>query len=264
MKKIIIMLFVALLCNVETHSACKLTGKDVIEKQESKQKVTYEHEEEEMILLDVKSGVKEKRVLKQYIDSSVKKQTKLLLTFMEPSAIKGSALLSWQQEDRENDQWLYLPDLRKVTRVASGNKKKYFMGTDFTYIDLDGEKMADYNYNCLKEEKCEDKNCFVIEALPKDKSVIDRTGYSKRVLWVIDDMFVTGKVDFYDEKGELLKTLNSTDWEKSGTAYRPKRLVMDRGGKHKTFIRITKREINKKIDEIVFTERYLLNGMHMK
>ena len=78
--------------------------------------------------------------------------------------------MTWQQQSREDDQWLYMPALgEKLKRIAGGGKKNYFMGTDFSYEDLRNEKLDDHTYHLIKEETLEGKNCYLIEALPANE-----------------------------------------------------------------------------------------------
>lgn len=112
-------------------------------------KVTYEMENQELVLLDIKSKQKESRKMKFYA-KNIDGNKKTLLSFMEPKEIRGAAVLNWS-EGGDDNQWMYLPALKKLQRIASGSKRKYFMGTDFTFADLDGENTKRNKYNCLKE-----------------------------------------------------------------------------------------------------------------
>ena len=272
MKKIMLFVMALWWCEMAwadsaAKDKCTMDGKAIIDKQSDLHRSNYEMQEQEIVLVDVKSDVKEKRKLKQLINNSEEGNAKILISFLEPADIRGSAFLSWKHPDAESDQWLYLPALKKLQRIASGSKKKYFLGTDFSFADLDGEKTAENSYNCQKEEVCEtekDKTCFVVEVLPKNPKFVESSGYSKRILHIRKDIFVTSHIKFFDEKGELFKTLTSYEWEKVGTVFRPNKAVMDRLNTHKTYVRVSARQLNKKIEDSVFSEKYITNEMHMK
>ncbi|MCO4793015.1 MAG: outer membrane lipoprotein-sorting protein [Bacteriovoracaceae bacterium] len=253
------------LFNFAHSGECKKTGQKIMEKQEKKQKVDYEVSVQNVILEDLKNGVKEARKLRRHsMDLSEGKQ-KTLTSFLEPNDIKGTALLNWKNKGRSDDQWLYLPALRKMQRIASSGKRKYFMGTDFTYSDLEGENLSNYDYKCLNTKKCGKKTCYVIEAIPKNKDKVNETGYSKRVLEVRKKRYTTVKVDYYDKKGKLLKSLKNSKWKKYGKGlWRAKKSVMTRHGFHETTMDTTDRKVNKKIEDITFTERYITKGMHTR
>ena len=247
------------------NAQCKKTGQEIMEKQESLQEVDFELLVQDVTLEDLKTKVKENRQLRRHSMSKGEGKEKTLTTFLEPNDIKGTALLNWKNKGRSDDQWLYLPALRKMQRIASSGKRKYFMGTDFTYSDLEGENLANYNYKCLKEEKCGKKTCWVIEAIPKDKDRVDETGYSKRVLEVRQKRYITEKIDYYDKKGQLLKTLVNSKWKKFGKGlWRPQQSVMTRHGFHETTISTKDRTVNKPIDDVTFTERFITKGMHTR
>lgn len=265
MKSAAVLTLVSLLFTFTSHAQCKKTGQAIMEKQESRQKVDFELTVQKVTLQDLKTKVKEERKLRRHSMDKGEGKQKTLTTFLEPNDIKGTALLNWKNKGRSDDQWLYLPALRKMQRIASSGKRKYFMGTDFTYSDLEGENLSNYNYKCLKEVKCGKKTCWEIEATPKDKDKINETGYSKRVLHVRKKRYTTVKVDYYDKKGKLLKTLNNSKWKKFGKKlWRAKKSVMTRHGFHETTMESTDRSVNKPIEDVTFTERFITKGMHTR
>ncbi len=265
MKSAVIVTIISLLFSLSINAQCKKTGQEIMEKQEDRQKVDYELLVQSVILEDLKTKVKENRSLRRHSMSKGEGKEKTLTTFLEPNDIKGTALLNWKNKGRSDDQWLYLPALRKMQRIASSGKRKYFMGTDFTYSDLEGENLSNYNYNCVKEQKCGKKTCWVIEAIPKDKDKVNETGYSKRILEVRKKRYITEKIDYYDKKGQMLKTLVNSKWKKFGkNLWRPQKSVMTRHGFHETTMETKDRVVNKAIDDVTFTERFITKGMHTR
>ena len=259
------LLAIFLLLPTLINAACDQDGLSIMKAQESKQKVKFEYEDQQIVLLDMKSNIKENRTLRHFTKKSKSGQERALLTFMTPVDIKGSAVLNWRESDSE-DQWVYLPGLKKLQRIASGSKRKYFMGTDFTFADLEGEVIKNYNYSCQKMRSCPDKKskCYQIAATPKSKDVKRTTGYTKRILLVEKKRLITHKVNYYNMKGKLFKMALYNKWIKEGKVWRPNLATMTRGKKHKTYIKVIKRTINKKIEDIIFSKRYIEKEMHTK
>lgn len=126
-----------------------------------------------------------------------------LSVFDEPADVKGTALLTFTHKTGEDDQWLYLPALKRVKRIASANKSGPFMGSEFAYEDVASQEIEKYTYKFLREETYEGMPCFVIERYPVDKN----SGYTRQQVWIDQADYRPWKIDFYDRKDSLLKTL---------------------------------------------------------
>ena len=126
-----------------------------------------------------------------------------LSVFDEPADVKGTALLTFTHKAGEDDQWLYLPALKRVKRIASANKSGPFMGSEFAYEDVASQEIEKYTYKYLRDETLEGKSCFVIERYPVDKN----SGYTRQQVWIDQAEYRPWKIDFYDRKDSLLKTL---------------------------------------------------------
>ena len=247
--------------------AAEITGREVMEKQKELHKVQSEIGDEIMLLVD-KDGSKEKRLVKRYAKEVGDDVHRYLIVFLNPADIRGTALLTWEQEERDNDQWLYLPAQKKMQRIAKGSKKNYFMGTDFTYEDMEPEDLDNFNYTILRSEKLnqdkKDFDCYVIESVPANKEKKRESGYSKRIIWIEKGHIYTLKVEFYDRRGRLQKIQTNHALENvSGTVWRAKKTLMNHlGRKHKTLTGIKSRKINTPVKDSVFTERFILSGKH--
>ena len=152
---------------------------------------------------------------------------KSISLFFTPQDVKGTATLSHSKILEPDDQWLYLPSLKRVKRISSKNKSGPFLGSEFAYEDITSQDADKFSYKYLRSEKCpqiyETIECFVMETYPK----YEFSGYTKRVAWVDSIDFRSVKVDFYDRKNELLKTLSYKDYEKFlGKHWRAKTLEM--------------------------------------
>ncbi|MGB0465929.1 MAG: outer membrane lipoprotein-sorting protein [Pontibacterium sp.] len=134
---------------------------------------------------------------------------KSLSVFDKPRDVKGTAFLSFSHSVGSDDQWLYLPALKRVKRIASRNKSGPFMGSEFAYEDLSSFEIEKYSYKFIKEETCEGGQCFVVEQYPTDKN----SGYTRRIVWLDKDEYRLWKIEFYDRKNSKLKTLTYHNYQ---------------------------------------------------
>ena len=126
-----------------------------------------------------------------------------LTTFDEPADVKGTNFLSFTHKTGPDDQWLYLPALKRVKRISSRNKSGPFMGSEFAYEDIASQEVEKYTYKYLRDEPCGELTCFVVERYPVDKY----SGYSRQVAWIDTQEYRPQKIVFYDRKNAALKTL---------------------------------------------------------
>src|SRR5262249_40640656 len=133
-----------------------------------------------------------------------------LIRFLEPAGVRGTAVLTVEASDRADDQWIYLPAMKKSKRIASGEKTNRFAGTDFTYEDLRTENHSAFKYEKKGVEKVADRDCWKIEATPKEGT---ESGYKSRTIFVDKERFLVVKCDYYDQQGKLLKTLENKDYK---------------------------------------------------
>jgi hypothetical protein len=133
---------------------------------------------------------------------------KSLTLFNTPADVKGTALLTFTHKVGDDDQWLYLPAIKRVKRISSRKKTGPFMGSEFSYEDLGSQEVEKYTYDYVKQEACGESQCHVVNRYPIDKS----SGYSKQVVWVDIDKLRIEKISYYDRRSELLKTLIFSDY----------------------------------------------------
>jgi len=133
---------------------------------------------------------------------------KALTIFHEPRDIAGTGFLSHTHISREDDQWLYLPSLKRVKRIASANKSSAFVGSEFAYEDLLSDEVEKFSYRWIRDEPCGNWQCFVVERVP----VYENSGYSREIVWIEQSDYRVYKTDFYDLKDKLEKTLYFEDY----------------------------------------------------
>ncbi len=134
---------------------------------------------------------------------------KTLIIFRQPLDVKGTALLTFTHKRKADDQWLYLPELKRVKRISSRNKSGPFMGSEFAYEDFSSQEIEKYTYQYLKDEVVDGQDCYLIERYPTDKY----SGYTRQHVWIDKVKYQPIKIDFYDRKKSLLKTLTFSDYK---------------------------------------------------
>ncbi len=150
-------------------------------------------------------GDRRVREIKQFIKDYGSEEKKIMF-FISPADVRNTSFMNWSydEEGRDDDQWIYLPALKKVKRISSDSKSDYFMGSDFTYDDLGDRHPSEDTHKLLREETINGEDCYVVESIPKGEDYM----YSRTVSWIIKDKWIGLKKEFYDEDGEHLKTLS--------------------------------------------------------
>ncbi len=131
------------------------------------------------------------------------------LVFDKPADVKGTAMLTFSHGLKPDDQWLFLPAVKRVKRLNSNNKSGPFMGSEFSYEDLSAPVVEKFTYNWLRDEPCGEWQCYVVERIP----AYEFSGYTRQVTWIDTKELRTVKVDYYERKGELLKTLTQSGFK---------------------------------------------------
>jgi len=158
---------------------------------------------EQVMILRNKQGQESKRQLRVKVLEVQDDGNKSLFVFDNPRDVKGTAMLIHAHKDASDDQWLYLPALKRVKRISSSNKSGSFMGSEFSYEDLTAQEVEKFTYNYLREEPCAEWVCHVVERFPTE----EHSGYKRQVAWYDTEELRTVKVDYYDRKDAHLKTL---------------------------------------------------------
>jgi len=136
--------------------------------------------------------------------------TKSLCIFDSPADVKGTILLTHMHKLEQDDQWLFLPALKRIKRIAAQNKSGSFMGSEFSYEDIATQALEKYSYKWLRDESWDGQECCILERRPTDK---ENSGYTRQIVWLDKAQYRMLKVDYYDRKGSLLKTLTLTGYQ---------------------------------------------------
>ncbi len=164
---------------------------------------------QQTMVLRNKHGQESQRQLRVKILEVPNDGDKSLFVFNEPRDVQGTALLIHAHRESADDQWLYLPALKRVKRINSSNRSGSFMGSEFAYEDLTAEAVEKFTYRYLRDEPCGDLTCAISERIPVD----EKSGYSRQVVWRDKDELRVWKVEYYDRKDAHLKTLTLRDYQ---------------------------------------------------
>jgi len=164
------------------------------------------------MILSNKQGETSQRILRSNFLEVVEngKGDKSLIIFDQPRDISGTALLSHSKVLEPDDQWLYLPALKRVKRISSANKSGPFVGSEFSFEDLLPQDFDKFSHRWLQDESFEGQDCFVVERIPQ----YDNSGYTRQIIWIDKDEYRPLKINFFDRKNSPLKTLVYQKYQK--------------------------------------------------
>lgn len=211
------------------------TGREVMEAYKAQDRTEDTAIETRMTLINARGGTRERRVtmLTKTRDDGSQMQ---FIRFLAPADVEGTGFLAIEHLDRDDDNWLYLPALRKTRRIAGSDKQDRFVGTDFTYEDLDQEKLDAYAYEVIGSEATGGTEAWIVKAVPTDPDKVKETAYSQRELWISKEHHLILQAKYYDKDGAYVKRLYADDIRQvAGTdKWRAYRLTMEdvqKGGK---------------------------------
>jgi hypothetical protein len=245
-----------------------LTAQQIMQKVYDREDGNHAIMEMEMLLVD-KQGEQRTRSVKSYRrDAGANgKDTESIMFFLSPADVKDTGFLTYDYDDvnKDDDQWLYLPALKKTKRIASSDKSSSFMGTDFTYADMTKRNIANYTYTLLKEDQVNSDKVWVIESVPSNDKEKEETGYSKSVLFVRQDNFVPVRGVSWLEKGEKLKYMEVKKLEQVDGIWVSTEVTMttkkDKETLHQTVMKSRNIQFNQPQPDEVFSTRKLEQGL---
>lgn len=221
------------------------TGKDI----KSTLKMTLINES------DLRRTRKLTQFIKQYGDDEKK-----IMFFLSPADVRNTSFMSWSygSDTQDEDQWIFLPALKRVKRISSDSKSDYFMGSDFTYDDLGDRHPDKDNHKILRTETYQDEECLIVESTSKNQDYM----YSKTISWVIKHKWLDIKKEFYDKDGELLKILTVEKYKQvKNILIITHRKMHNIQKSHYTIMELSAIEINSGISDNIFTVRMMKRGL---
>lgn len=188
---------------------------------------------------------------------------KTLFHFLAPSTVRGTAFLTYdyQEADRDDDQWLYLPALRRSRRISAADRGSYFLGTDFSYDDIrTGGRVSasDYSWTSLRREAVAGSDLLVLEGLPKSPAIADELGYGRAHFWINEQTWMVHRADFWDTNQNRLKTIRFEEIRSVDgiwTALRIEAENLKTG--HRTLFRISEVDYEASFSDRIFRESSL-------
>lgn len=187
---------------------------------------------------------------------------------ISPASYRNFALLTYDYAEagRDDDQWAYLPDMRKIRRIPPSYRGTYVLGTDFTFEDIKNESKiptADYTYTALGQETLDGRICYILEGLPIDEGTAKVLGYGKIRLWVDSEIWFPRKFASWDVSGDPLKSVTMNDVRQVDgiwTSFHLEAENLQTG--HRSQVTTIDVDYTTPLDDGLFTERALRRGVN--
>ena len=222
----------------------------------------------QMVLIDKRGKERVRKIATFTKDFG--KDTHRLMFFQHPADVKDTAFLTYDYDDpdKDDDQWLYLPALRKTKRIATSDKSGSFMGSDLNYSDMTSRNLQDYDFRFYekgKQSEVRGKKVWRIWSIPRSKEIIDETGYEKSLLFVQPDIDMVVRAIHWVKDGGYLKYVDLRKLDQiDGIWVATDMLVVKKKGKdtvHKTILTLENTAFNQKLDADLFTIRRMEKGL---
>jgi outer membrane lipoprotein-sorting protein len=200
----------------------------------------------DMLLVDATGHESHRSVVKRMIEDG-NQPDKTLGIFLEPADVRGTIMLTFEQSYGSDEQWLYLPSLKRTKKINAENKSGSFLGTEFSWEDISTSELTKFHYRLVRD----DGSAWVVERTP----VYKFSGYARELTWVNKANYQTVKIEYYDKKGDLLKTQTMDKWEQYKSRYwRPLKLEMVNHVNHKkTVIELSPYRVSVDLDKRMFS-----------
>ena len=217
-----------------------------------------------MILID-KNGKTRTRDIKSYGKDFGEDEHRIMF-FKSPADVKNTSFLTYDYDnaDKDDDQWLYLPALKKVKRIPSADKSGSFMGSDFSYFDMTDRDLEDYDFKFIKDTKVYGKDAWMIESTPRNDKTIKESGYTKTLAIVRKDNYVVVRAINYMKNGKKKYLDVKKMHEQDGIWVLDEMTMTTKKGKamtHKTVLKFNNIKVNKDLHDDLFTTRRLEKGL---
>lgn len=217
----------------------------------------------EMIDRRGKKRIRDTRGFRKYYG----KEKRSVIFYLQPKNVKDTAFLTYDypQVAVDDDQWLYLPAMRKVRRISASDRGDYFLGTDFTYEDIKLEtkvSIEDYTRKTIGEDSVDGHHCYVVEALPVDEETAKELGYGRVEQCVDSEIWMVRRGVFWDTRGKLLKTIATKDIRQVQGIWTQHRIEVEHHKTgHRTLFRFSDIDYAKGVADNIFTQKAIRRGL---
>ena len=264
-----IFVFVAMVCHIpQDILADDPKARAIMEKVDARDDGDHQTSDMEMVLID-KKGQKRVRKIHTFLKDKGE-DTMRLMFFLHPADVKDTAFLTYDYDDpdKDDDQWLYLPALKKTKRIASTDKSGSFMGSDLTYSDMTSRNLEDYDYTFYekaKEKEVKGIKTWVIWSKPRSKDIIEETGYEKSLLFVRQDNFFVIRALHWVRDGGYKKYMDVKKLELIDKIWVATEMhITKKKGKitaHKTILKLENVKFNQGLEFDMFSVRRMEKGL---
>jgi outer membrane lipoprotein-sorting protein len=236
-------------------------GREIMQKSRDVSKLDGMEAISTLRIYDAKGGerIRETSMASKLFESGAVE--KRIIRFLSPAEVKGTGMLIYDHDQRNDEMWIYMPALRKTRRIISNEKSKSFMGSEFNNADMSAPRLEDFKYSVTGSGLIGGTDCWIIEVIPVNEDIMDEVGYDRQLAWIGKQDFVFRKAEYYDGDGELFKQMISSDVKKidpSGEKFIATRMEMSnlQNGR-KSVMTIDKIQYNPDVKEEYFTLGYL-------
>jgi len=236
------------------------SGLEIVTKADAARRAKSEHQVMTMTLENSR-GQKRVRTIEGWEREISDTEEHRFSRFKEPADVKDTTLLTYDYENKDDDIWLYLPALKKVKRILSSNKGDYFMGSDFTYEDMENIDLLNWAYTVTGKEPLDGLECWVVDAVANNDKERSETSYNKLRYWIDTEDFIIRKIDYTDKKDRQskqliisdIRTTSPTDPRKRGHKMEMKNFLTE----HRTLLDISALELDVPVSDDLFSQRSL-------
>ena len=210
-----------------------------------------------------KQRTRETKAFRKYFGD----EKRTVIFYLAPKNIKETAFLTYDyaQADTDDDQWLYLPAMRKVRRISASDRGDYFLGTDFTYEDIKLEtriSMADYQRKTIGESEVDGFHCLLLESIPINDDIAAELGYSKVEQCVDDTIWMVRQAKMWDVQGRPLKTIHFSDIRQVQNIWTQHQLAVNNHKTgHQTRFIFSEVNYNDGVKDRLFTQNAMKRGL---
>ena len=261
MKKPYSIVTIAVLAMFMTGAQAAEDGRTIMEKSRQVSKMSGMEAVSTLTIMDAKGH---ERIRQTSMASKLFASTnteKRIIRFLSPADVKGTGMLIYDHDDKNDDMWIYMPALRKTRRIVSTEKSKSFMGSEFSNADMSAPKLDDFEYRLQSIENIKGIPCWKIEVIPVDEDIMDEMGFDRKMVWIAQKDYVLRKAEYYDEDDELVKIMTAGEvrlLDPSSQKYLATRMeIVNRQNGRKSLMKIDRVQFNPDVKDEYFTLDYL-------
>ena len=242
-----------------TYAQDELRGQEIMQRSRDVSEVAGMESITQLRIVDAKGRERIRKITMASRDEG--NVEKRIIKFLEPADVKGTGLLVFDYENKNDEMWLYLPAIRKTRKIVSSEKGKNFMGSEFSNADMAAPNLKDFSIRKLGEEEAGGVLCYKIEMIPVSSPLAREYGFAKKMVWIGKKDFVMRKAVYYDEDGAVHKVLIAGDvvaLDPEHKKYMAREMTMvNKLNGRKSYIKMLKVQYNPNVNPDYFTLTYL-------